>query len=290
MGKISILWDIASDQGTLAAAGSDPAEWVESGGLSVQNLRTDDVQAFARYLDIGSSTARLVVDMGRPRPVSGFAIINHNAATTGIWQPGLSNNADLSSPLYLPDALPFWEPTVVWGSVPFGAFPFDLVDKDTFPGVPIAYHLASETHFPRYLWVDIEDPDNEAGYWQGARLLAGQAYTPPWNFSYGASVRPVDPSEVRRTRGGRRMVRRLPKYRQWRITLEHQTEEAAIGVYHDLMWRLGKSGDMLLVWDPDKDAALRNRLTLYCALVDTTEITLTSHNRWSWSFDVEEII
>lgn len=291
MANITILYDIASDTGTLTGAGSNPAAWVENSTLSVQNLRTDDLAAVSRYLDIESGHARMVASFDRVRPVSMWALIGHNASTLAEMQPGLAESETLTPALYLPERQPVWEPTVVWGSLPWGAFPWDGVDKSTFPGAPIAFHLASETMYAEHAWLDIFDPSNEDGFLDAGRLMIGQGWTPPdeENHDYGSSIRPVHTAQVTRTRGGRRLVSDGLIYREWEIKLSFQSEATAIGVYHDLMMRLGKRGDMLIIWDSDKIPAIRNRMSLYCALADTSPITITDDDAWEVVLKVEEL-
>lgn len=283
MGKLNILWEIPSDEGTYSGG-----SWVSGGGIELDNLKTQDITEIARTNDIAGASTQWAIDLGALKPVSGFAIINHNAPTVATYAIRLS---ETGSPdfVYEAEDLRFWEPTVVWGSRPWGAFPWDLVDPDDYPGTSIAYHLAPATVYARYIYVEATIPSGS--YFDAGRFLGGQAFQPLLNMN-AASVRPVDPSEVRRTRGGKRMVLSRPIYRQWRVTLSMQTEEEAMGVYFDLMYHRAKSGAMLLVFDPDKAAAIRARLTLYCALVDTTEISTTAQmaGRWGVTFDVEELI
>ncbi len=290
MASLLMLWDIASDTGTLSAAGTSPGSWVESGGLSVQNLRTDDVKAVARYTAIASSTARVKVAMERARPIDVVAVINHTGSETATWRPLLSANADLSAPIYQPDPMAMWGATFIWGSRPFGDFPFSGIDIANYPGSPVVWHRLTEPVSARYLGVDFIDASNPAGYFQAGRLMAGVAWQPPINMAYGSSIGVVDPSEKKRTDGGRRLVRRRARWRTWKISLEYQDVRAAMGVYHDLMWMKGIAGDLFMVWDPEEDAAVMSRQIIYGALAATGDVALTTRQRWSVTFEIEELI
>ncbi|MBP7340614.1 hypothetical protein [Niveispirillum sp.] len=290
MASMLMLWDIASDTGTLSAAGTNPGGWVEGGGLSVQNLRTDDVMAVARYTDIAATTARVKTAMARARPIDIVAVINHNGSEAGTWRPLLSANADLSASIYQPDPMPMWGATYIWGSRPFGDFPFSGIDTGNYPGAPILWHRLTEPVTAQYLGVDFIDPGNAAGYFQAGRLMAGVAWQPPINFSFGSSIGVVDASEKKRTDGGRRLVRRRAKWRTWKIALAYQDRRAAMGVYLDLMWLKGIAGDLFLVWDPAEDAAVMSRQILYGALSATGEVPIERYGRWSVTFEFEELI
>lgn len=287
MANLTILYDLASDKGSLTGSGTG---W--SGTLPPANLRNDDLAAVARYLDIKSSPARLVAGFDRVRPVNAWAMIGHNCTTLATMRVGASEAASLSPALYQSPASPVWEPTIVWGSLPWGVWPFDGVDKETFPSTPIAFHLSPETFYAQYAWAEITDPSNTDGYFQAGRLMIGQGWVPPdvENHDYGSTVQIIDLAEKTRTKGGRRLVSDAPKYRQWEIKLSYQSEATALGVYHDLMWRLGIKGDLLIIWDSDKEPAIRNRLTLYGALSGTSPITIVEHDAWDVVLQIEELI
>ncbi|MBP2291051.1 hypothetical protein [Azospirillum rugosum] len=291
MANLIILWNIASDSGTLSSG-----SWLSGNGLKLDNLKTQDITEVARTTDTAPASTRLRIDMGHLQPLSAFAWINHNAPDLATYDLIYSNAADGSAPVYSATGLRFWEPTVVWGSRPFGAFPLTLVDKASYPGTPIAFHLAPGQYYGRYVFANAKIPDGPSSYFQAGRVMAGLAFQPQRGMALGAAIRPVDPSDKRRTQGGARLVRKLPKYTTWKITLPFQTEAEALGVYFDLMHKLGISGEMLIVWDHEKPAPIRARLTLYCALSDTSEITVqpafdhAGATYWTVTLDVEELI
>lgn len=288
MANITILYDIAGDKGTLTA--DDAEGW--SPTLPVSNLRTDDPLAVARYIHIDSAPARLVVAMDRPRPISCWAIIGHNSSPAGTMQIGVSDQADLSDPIYVSPAQTLRPPNIVWGSLPWGAWPADGYDPDAQVGLSIAYHLSVAPYVAQYTWVEISDPDVDDGYWQAGRLLIGEGWQPPEidNMDYGASIHPVDPSTARRTRGGRRVVFDQPRYRTWELRFSYQSKSVALGVFHDLQYRLGKKGEMLIIWDADEaEPAIAQRLTLYCALAETAPVIIDDNDAWSVVLTVEEL-
>ncbi|MEC4590569.1 hypothetical protein VPG91_06190 [Nitrospirillum amazonense] len=287
MAKVSILMDITTDSGALT--GLDGG-WVEDGRVSLQNLMNDDVQAVARNTGIGILPAVFSIDLGRARPIAEVAFINHNSSKTAVFNLVISNSPDFSSLVYQSSANRFWQVTEVWGRRPFGQFPFDGIDIEAFPTMPISYLALGGLYVGRYIKVSIFEPDITAGGWQCGRFLAGVPFTPPINMTATSSVAVVDPSVRSRTRGGRRIVANRPRYRQFKLVLANQSKVAAMSTYHDFMARRGISGDMLVVWDQDDQAPIRNRMTIYGALPETAEIVANQNGTYSLTLQVEELL
>lgn len=287
MKPLHVLWEKPTDAG-LYTGGS----WVDTGGLALGNLVTQDVMEMARSTDAAEESTWWRVDLGRLTPLSMFAILNHNGSTVARRRHVVSNSPTIyGTPVYDTG----WErmrmPTEVWGARPFGAFPFDGIDTAAYPGGLVDLHVAPSTVYGRYLFTCVRDSDNPAGYFQAGRFMAGEVWTQ--SMAFGAKIRTADPSEPRRTRGGRRLVRNLPRYREVSITFEHMTERDAYATGFEIERRLGRSGDFLLVYDPDDTPALRFRRTVYAALTETTGITTTTATmprRYGWGITAEELI
>jgi len=281
MAYLHILWDKPVDSGTYSGG-----DWVSGGGLSLDNLKTQDVMELARSTDASEASTQWRVDLGRVTPLSLFAILNHNGSTLATRR-FIVRDASLNA-VYDTGAEVMRQPTVVWGSQPFGSFPFSGVDETAYPGGPIDLHIAPATVVGRYIDVEISDEANSAGYFQAGRFLAGEAFQQP--MQYGVRIRPADPSEVRRTRGGRRLVRNLPGYRTFEAQFQCMSEEDAYGAAFEIERRLKKEGDFLLVYDPEDDPSVLFRRTIYAALVDTTGITEDFFKGYSWGLVAEELI
>lgn len=292
MGAPLILWDITSDRGDV-----EGGDWLSTGGFSLANLRTPDLSELARAASLDAADTRLTVTLDRPRSGSALALLAHTAPPGSTYDVTFRLAPD-GPPVYEAQGLPFWEPTVVWGSRPWGAFPWDGVDPDDYPGTRVAWHAAPSSFFWQALDLDIHVAAGGGATLDLGRLLVGEGYRPSAGRQPGDTIRPVDPSEVRRTDGGARIVRRRRGWREWRISLVHRTEAEALGVLYDLQAR-GKGADMLIVLDPDAQPAVRARLTLYGALADTADMVLQPSfdrdgerrsPRWSVTFTIEELI
>ncbi|HEV7458238.1 MAG TPA: hypothetical protein VGN96_15815 [Roseococcus sp.] len=288
MANIALLYDKPSDAGAFSGG-----SWVA--GLPLDNLKERDVQRLARTTDALTASTRFRVDLGtaRPFPISSFALLNHNGTTAATWRIVVTNDDDDSDPgARTADTgdLPLWVPTVVLGSLPWGAFPWNGIDPDGYPAGVLAFHLLPGAVLGRYVWVYITDTANPAGYFQAGRFLAGEAWSPEVNASYGASIQYVDPSETRRTRGGRRLVSARPRHRLFRMDFEALTQNEAMGTAFEVQRRLGKAGDFLLCLDPAADGSIRFRQTIYAALSDLEPASITSHRTWAWGLTAEELV
>lgn len=286
MKPLHVLWKKPSDDGAYSGG-----SWVNTGGLALGNLTSQDVMELARSTDAAEASTWWRIDFGRLMPLSLFAMLNHNGSKLGARRHVVSNSPTNSgTPVYDTGWESLRPPTVVWGAEAFGAFPFDGIDDQAYPAGTVDLHVAPETVYGQYLFTYLSDEDNPAGYFQAGRFLAGEAAT--LRMAFGAKIKPVDPSEARRTRGGRRIVRRLPGYREFSATFEHLSERDAYATGFEIE-RIGKGGDFLLVYDPSDDPTVRFRRTIYAALTDTigiTTTTATEPRRYGWAITAEELV
>jgi hypothetical protein len=154
----------------------------------------------------------------------------------------------------------------------------------------VALHIAPLAVAAQYVWVYIEDTANPAGYVQAGRFMAGAAWSPTVNASYGATIAWIDPGEARRTRGGRRLVVARPRYRQLVLRFAALRKDEALGVAFEISRRLGKEGDFLLITDPAESGEYLFRRAIYAAQTDVSPIEAASVDGWSWSITAEELI
>lgn len=272
MSTIAFLYRKPTDTGSYSGGG-----W--AGNLPLSNLQTQDVQAVARSTSTDPGATQWRIDCGSspPQPFSMFALLNHNISAAGRVRYVITDDADddPSNRLYDSGERMVWTPTVVWGSLPWGAFPWDGIDTHDYPGGTISFHEADDVYFGRYVFVYITDEDNPAGYVQVGRFLAGQAWRPFYSHTE-ASLRTVDPSESRRTLGGRKIVLARPKYRQMDVGFSWMTEADALGVAFEIDRQIAKAGDMLVVYDAQDQPAILFRRAFYASLVDTSPISVVA--------------
>lgn len=288
MGKAFLLWDKPSDRGTISQG-----SWVA--GLPLANLQNSDVQRVARSTNATTANTRFRVDLGSSAPegVNSFAMLNHNLSTTAQWRIVVTSDAtdtDAGQRVLDTGNINVWVPTVLAGTQAWGTFPWDGIDLRRYPSGTVVFYVTPSAVIARYIWVYITDTTNPAGYVQIGRFLSGAAWSPELNYSYGATLRYVDPSEVKRTRGGRRISLVKPRYRQIELKFDNLTQTEAYGVAFEVDRQLGKTGDFLLSLDPEESGEIRFRRTIYASLVDTSTLQIPYFDRWQWSITAEELI
>lgn len=288
MSNVAILWEKPSDRCSLSGG-----SW--AAGLPLANIKNTDIKRVARTTNAAPSSTRFRLDFGSESlPVwSMFVLLAHNITTSGKVRVVVTSDATDSDPgarVMDTGLTPAWEPTVVWGTLPWGAFPWDGVDTEAYPGGALWFYLNPEPVYGRYVWVYVEDVGNPNGYIDIGRFLAGQAWSPARNINFGAQINWIDPSPVRRSRYGRRFSEELPKYRTVDMQFGLLTQAEAIGASFDILRKVGKTGDLFYVEDPQADPSLRFRTSVYASLVENSPITNEFHDGFTWRLSLEEIV
>jgi hypothetical protein len=288
MANVSILWNKPTDSGVYSQGG-----WLA--GLPLGNLVEADVRRVARSTGVTAAETRFRVDLGAVMPVfiSDFVLLQHNLTTAATIRFVVTDDAtDAAAGARTLDtgALAVWEATVLPGARPWGLWPWAGIDPSVYPSGTAFFHRSGQAGLGRYLWCYIADAANPAGYVEIGRFMAGAAWSPRVNASYGASIRWVDPSEAKRTRGGRRIVTARPRFRQFEISLGRLSQDEAFGVAFEIDRQLGKGGNFYLVMDPAEPGEFRYRRSIYAALVDSAPIAIPRWNAWAWQITAEELI
>lgn len=284
MARLHLLFDAPSDLGTYSGG-----SWET--GLPLANLVNQQPTKVARSTDADEASTRFVIDHASARQFSMFALINVNLSSAATVRIRVSQNADGSSPT-LDKTIAYGEANVVWGSLPWGSFPWSGFIEDEQPGGPIVFYKHPSTVAGRYVLVDISDESNAAGYVQAGRFMAGQAFVPQINMAYGAGGQFIDESRQSRSVGGQLYTDKKPKRRRFQCALNFLTEAESWGSMYDMQRKLGISGALLLVYDPEDAAAIIKRRTIYGHMTDLSPIVTenASSSPYSFSLTVEELV
>ena len=288
MANVSLLWSKPTDGGAYSGG-----NWTTT--LPLANLAEADVRRVARSTGVTASDTRFRVDLNAVMPVSisDFVLLNHNLTTTATVRFVVTSDAADASPAARTldtGILPVWVPTVVAGTLPWGVWPWNGIDLTAYPTGTAFFHRSGQSGLGRYLWVYLADAANPAGYVQLGRFMAGAAWSPRTNAAYGASIQWIDPAEVKRTRGGRRLVNQRPRFRQFEMSFERLTQDEALGIAFEVDRQLGKGGNFYLAMDVDEAGQFRFRRSIYAALVDSAAVAIPRWNTWRWSITAEELI
>jgi hypothetical protein len=261
--------------------------------LPLANIRDKDIFKFARSTNTTTGSTQFRVDTGANNPTvwSMFALVNHNMTTAAQWQIVITNSATdvVGERIYDSGLIQVWTPTATFGQLPWGVFTWDGISLTGYPTHPIALHIAPNSSYGRYVFIYITDTTNAVGYVDIGRFLGGDAWTPKIGLDYGFSLGWVDPSEVKRTLGGRRLVKERPKYRVADISFSNLESSEAYGAIGEWM-RLGKGHDILFITDSDDALDRLFKRTIYASLADTTSTSVPYFDTYAVSFQLEELI
>lgn len=276
-------------------------DWVSdatfSGGsweatLPLTNLKNQQPTKIARSTNDSTASTLFVADIGRVAPVSMFALINHNLSADATIRFRLSTASNLSNPTIdaTVDAI---IANIVFGSQPWGAFPWTGIGSDVLPGGLVSFYQHTSSEFGQYIGVNITDTGNPDSYVQIGVFKAGDPIIPSINMSYGARLKFIDPSRQSRTVGGQKYFDVKPKYRQFAAELSWMTEAEAIGSIFDMQNLRGISGGLFMIYDPDDADEIILRRAIHGTLISLDDIVTANQTPaypYSYQIAVEELI
>ena len=137
--------------------------------------------------------------------------------------------------------------------------------------------------------IDLDDPDNPAGYIEAVRLVAGAYWSPEQNAAYGAGITTVDTSSQYRNGAGEQKVERGAMYRKLSLTLDHMTP-----LDRAELWRIvrgnGLSRPLFVSLYPDSDdVELEQAHQVYGRLANLAAITTPSFQAYATNIEIEEL-
>lgn len=290
MGRPAILRHIETDSGALSGG-----SWEAS--LPLSNIRTQDIMQVARSASAAEAHAQFRIDFGTTytRYISLFLALGHNLTKTGQYRITFGANADGTTPTVDTTLTNAWRPVVVFGAGPWGSFSWDgdATYEAGFVSPPTIRHrfapaiqVGNGGH--RYMHVYLKDTSNPAGFIQLGRVLGGPPWQPEIGQDFGCSVGWVDPSEVTRTRGGRRIAADDVPFRVARLGFRFLQPYEAMGFLYEWQ-KLGKGREVWFEEDYDRADEIGDRRSLYCALADIAPIAKPLFARWSTELLLEEL-
>lgn len=285
MGNLNLLWDVVSDVGTYSGG-----SWVA--GLPLSNMKTRSPRQVARSTNAATGSTKFVVDLGSMRVIQIFALVNHNLSPGATIRFRASNNSNGSSPLVDVTKLAT-EPDVPWGSTSFYATPFYGFVGTVPPGGRITFYKHPITVVARYLFVDISDIGNAAGYIQIGRFMAGEPFIPTFNMEWGAEIVLSDESKLTKSMGGQLYVNEQTKRRRLNCSLRFLSEAQGMGAIYDMKMRLGQTRGLLAMWNPEASSSVRYRSTIYGSFADLSSLAADTRSvrfPYSSTLGIEELV
>lgn len=277
-----------ADEAVLTAGSEEPR-------LPVTNLQDRQLVRPWRTQTVDPAQTWIEADFQGDRMVGAVALVRHNFSQTSQWRVRTGDDPAIGQGVgveYDSGWLEVWPPIEEFGTLPWGVFQWGgLLPQEVASEITLsAFHLLPQPRSARYLRIDLQDPDNDDGYLQAGRLVAGPSYVPSRNMLYGWSIGFEDPSEVSKSRGGQTWIDVHEKFRVLRFALANLNEdEAMINVFDHLMRRKGVSGDVLVIPQSERPDQYHNQ-AIYGRLRSLDPITNPFFESFEANFEVEELI
>lgn len=283
MANAHFLTGAVSGAGTISGG-----SWNASYPLS--NVLTTQPGQKARSTDDAEASTLFVLDLGSSKSLKMFAGINHNLSPGSNVRIRVSESSDGSSPT-LDVTVDIDVSSVVWGSRPWGAFPWRGVEAGVLGG-SVFFYLHTSVVAGRYVLIDISDTDNVDGYVELGCFLAGVPFVPAVNIGFGSAVGVVDDSRTERGVGAGFYSQTKPKRRRVTGPVNYLTQSEALDDLYDMQDAVGVSKGVLFVLDPDETPSTRQRRTIYGTFSELAPLEYQSpHDApFAWSFAIEELI
>lgn len=273
-----------SDQATSITASSEVAS------LPVENLQ--DRQLVKVYRSDGATDITIDVDFGQGRIIDFVALVRHNITQTGQIRWRLSNAADFSTTQHDSGVVDAWPVVEEFGTLPWGVFSWGgRINPEVAADYQISSFVVLDSPVQaRYLRIDISDDDQDEGYIEAGRLIAGPAFRPSTNYGFGVEIQFVDESRIVKSRGGQTFVDEVERFRRIRFELQNLPEAEIFGnVFNNIDRLRGVAKDILVIPQPD-DPKTWPTQNIYGRLVRTEPIINSTLEFYGRTIEIEELI
>jgi hypothetical protein len=187
---------------------------------------------------------------------------------------------DLYTLMYAPGTLPWGHPSLWDGRM----------DKESalLYSMPWLF-VFDDNKNARYWLIEFSDVGNPDGYFQLPRVVIATGWQPTHNFIYGVSILNSDDTQVQTTPGGADFFDQRAKRRIARFSINHLPEAEALAWANDMQYRLGISGQVYFVYNPDEPENWPRRCFLAC-MSALSPLVAATHGRMDTIFELTEII
>lgn len=251
--------------GTNTVAGSDPAY-----------VGNDHMGVVWRARSAASASQSLILDLGADVAADALALIGLTGAGAG-WTLQVSAASAAQGP--------------------FGGARHD------WPAVPLlAGALATRSGRGRAWWQAPAGGPAAARYWRitittpapdmtitVARVVIGQQIQPERNFQFGAAFGVRDTGAIDWSPRGVLLRRRGVKLRSIGLSFAALHQDEVKAHIHPLVERLGVTGPVLLVTDPDPDEDRQNRIYFGPMVGDIGTVWARANAGWQWQANVVDL-
>lgn len=276
MPNLRIIYDNAADRAVLAASS-------QAGALGPVNLQREGKHDVLRSIGLALTITAIWPTY---EIVGCVALPFCNLTPTATIRVRGYVEPDDNVPDFDTGAVPACEYASVgmwdWGALPLG------VNAFSYGGGTYARCWFQMVDVKKLI-IELDDPDNPAGYIEAARLVTGPYWSPEVNASYGAGVTSVDTSTLNRDGAGGQTVARGAMYRKLSLALDNMTPLDRAEV-----WRIvrgnGLSRPLLVsLYPDDEDGQLEQAHQVYGRLASNAAITTPYYQAYATNIDIEEL-
>lgn len=286
MGKITLGLANYADEATLSGG-----SWMAS--LPRSNLQSRRLSKVARTSNALATSTKFDIALTKARPVRVLALVAHNLSVSSTVRIVGDDAADFATPLYDSGAVLMW---------PAGVIPSDLLEWEddnfwlgTISEEAIAGYrapfilLLPSTVTARYWRVEITDAGNSDGWVHIGRLYIANAWTPEYNFQYGADLGFGDVSSFETSLTGEEFFEARRKRRKFKFNLGNLSLAEGYTSALELDRLAGTTGEVLVVADP-ADTTNAPRRNFLGRLTSLSGLAHQSPMLMSKSYELAEIL
>jgi hypothetical protein len=215
---------------------------------------------------------------------------------TATVRARISNNADMSAPLYDSGTANVWE-TVYSASEMETASSSEFFAENGMPDATTQKYLSGMTKVfilpaevaGRYIRLDCSDPANSMGYIDVAYVYAGRYFEAGPDLLYGWKLGRSEAARKPISSGGTMWQSRIFQRTKLSLVLAPQSE-ASLTAYWALYSVLIGTRHEILVQVIDKSSSFKFHTTVYGRLTANPKYTEVGFKRYSAPFEIDEII
>lgn len=237
-------------------------------------------------------------DLGTSYRIGAIALVAHNFTRTGTVRIMVSDNVDMSSPVYDSGDVDAWEDLWPSGEEPDytgSGLASEYVDGNGLPVAGMISVLPEPTFYKsftevsgRYIEVHFDDAGNGDGYIEVAYVYAGIVIEAEVNYSR-LQVTQVDSARIAESGTGQEWTQSVYKKTEIQAELQLQSEGKALGFWMFAFSHLGISKEFVVVLR-DQKASWRFWLVLYARFRRIPRITGTHFERYNFPVEIEELV
>jgi hypothetical protein len=234
MSNILLAFPNRADSCVLSAG-----NWLATADVSRDNMKSRRLGKVARTTNAVLASTLFAVDLGAARSLRMLSLVRHNLTTAAKVRVRLSNTSAAAA-IAAPDYDSAWvnaKQLTFYG------------DQPSDWGSRYAALVVFAALTARYLYVEIDDTTNPAGYVEIGRLFVGGGFQPQFNANRGMQAARQELSTVDETQGGEDFgySRRRPRTQKFTLAWASQAEADRI---HEMQDQIGTVDEVFYVSDP----------------------------------------